>query len=228
MTTNLVQLNPRNPVLSMATDALLPLPFAESTFRVGEISQGTVSQLAYTAAVQDAVLSASTQRMEQSVAQLRNPLSPASLLAITHERTVSEILFDATASAKILTAQVAMHLDREWRQKLFAQLDSLHDPDEWQEGDQPVQQASFATFLKAMFALKPKRRPGLGLSFGGHLIAAWTSGRNRLTIEFQPNDRVRWVISRYPSNELEQDAGRVHVADLAGRLQPHHPEEWFD
>lgn len=36
-------------------------------------------------------------------------------------------LFDPLSEVKILTSQLAMDLDREWRDKLFQLVDSLHD-----------------------------------------------------------------------------------------------------
>lgn len=166
------------------------------------------------------------------VAALRNPQSPASLRPYSvaknnDSRTIEEQLFDATANTKILTSQVAMHLDREWRERLFQQLDSLHDPEEWDADDRPIQQSSFATFLKAICQIKPTVRPGLGLSHGGQLVAAWTCGKNRLTIEFLPNDRVRWVVSRYPEGEFEQFAGQTSVSRLLDGLNPYSPEQWL-
>lgn len=167
-----------------------------------------------------------------SVAALQNPPSPASLrpssIAEGNEnKALEERLFDATANVKILTSQVAMHLDREWRERLFKQLDSLHDPEEWEAEDKPVQQASFATFLKAICQIRPSVRPGLGLAHNGQLVAAWTSGKNRLTIQFMPNDRVRWVVSRYPDGEFEQVAGQTLVSRLLDSLSPYKPEEWL-
>jgi hypothetical protein len=167
------------------------------------------------------------------IAKLRNEPSPASLRSTPrlapNEQPLETRLFDALAAVKILTAQVAMHLDGEWRRKLFAQLDSLHDPEEWESGDEPVSQSSFATFLKAILSIRPERRPGLGLSHSGNLIAAWTTRRDRLTIEFLPNDRVRWVLGRYHDTEEEpaRYAGHTHVSELVEGLSPHHPEHWF-
>src|SRR4051794_30233514 len=112
--------------------------------------------------------SAETNEIARLVAKLRNEPSPASLRATARLAPVEEPLetrlFDALAAVKILTAQVAMHLDGEWRRKLFGQLDSLHDPKEWESGDEPVGQSSFATFLKVILSIRPERRPGLGLS----------------------------------------------------------------
>jgi len=165
--------------------------------------------------------------MEQRVSALRIPPSPASLSGPTGGKPLEERLFDATARVKILTSQIAMHLEREWRDKLFRQLESLHDPKEWEPDDEPIQQGSFATFLKAIIQIKPKRRPGLGLSHAGHLIAAWTAGFDRLTIEFLLNDRVRWVVGRRHDDEPEHIAGQTHVSRLVDALAPYNPGIWF-
>ena len=174
-----------------------------------------------------AAFSEGARLIERRINELVNPPSPASLTSFLAERPLEERLFDATASVKILTSQVAMHLEREWRDKLFRQLDSLHDPAEWEPEDEPIQQASFETFLKAIVQIKPPRRPGLGLSHGGHLIAAWTKGRDRLTIEFLSKNRVRWVIARYRDDEPEHFAGQTTVSRLADGLAPYDPGYWF-
>lgn len=168
-------------------------------------------------------------KIAHDIDSLLNQLSPSKAVVAPPETQVLEQqLFDALAAVKILTSQVAMHLDRELRQKFFQQLDSLHDVQEWEPGDEPIREASFATFLKAILSINPARRPGLGLSNTGNLVAAWTTGRDRLTIEFQPNDRVRWVLARYrDTDEPARFAGQTHVFDLGEGLAPHHPEHWF-
>jgi hypothetical protein len=169
------------------------------------------------------------KKIADDINALLNQLSPSKAMVVpSKEEVLEQQLLHALAAVKILTSQVAMHLDRELRQKLFQQLDSLHDVREWEPGDEPVREASFATFLKAILSIKPARRPGLGLSNIGNLIAAWTTGRDRLTIEFQPNDRVRWVLARYQdTDEPARFAGQTHVSDLLEGLAPHHPEHWF-
>jgi hypothetical protein len=176
--------------------------------------------------------SVETNRIARLVAELRNEPSPASLKSLPRlapDQPPLEVrLFDALAAVKILTAQVAMHLDGEWRRRLFEQLDSLHDPEEWEAGDdEPVGQSSFATFLKAILSIRPERRPGLGLSHTGNVIAAWTTGQDRLTIEFLPNDRVRWVLGLYHDGEPDRFAGQTPVTRLAEGLAPYRPEHWF-
>jgi hypothetical protein len=170
-----------------------------------------------------------TAELAHQVQALQSRPSPGSLPALGSiaEKALQERLFDALADVKILTSQVAMHIDGEWRDRLFRQLDSLHDPAEWEDGNEPIQQSSFATFLKAMLSINPERRPGLGLSHTGHLIAAWTTDQDRLTIEFLPNDRVRWVLSRHYEGDTARFAGDTAVSRLAEGLASYHPEHWF-
>lgn len=168
-----------------------------------------------------------TGQIGKRLAELRNPPAPSSFADQAAGRTIEETLFDATASAKILTSYVAMHLAAEWRTRLFRQLDDLLDPQEWEDGDRPLQVSSFATFLKAIIALRPVNRPGLGLSVTGHLITAWTSGQNRLTFEFLHGDQVRWVLRRYFDDELVTASGTNKVERLADMLKPYSPEIWF-
>ena len=168
-----------------------------------------------------------TRIIKRKVDELVNPPSPASLTPISTQKSLEEHLFDATANVKILTSQVAMHLERAWRDKLFRQLDSLHDLDEWEQNDEPIQKDSFACFLKAIFQIKPQRRPGLGLSSMGNLIASWTTDLDRLTVEFLPGDRVRWVITQQCNCESEYFSGQTAVSRLADGLAPYQPEKWF-
>ena len=170
-----------------------------------------------------------TKEIAEKIDSLRIRRSPASITGKpAANRDLPERVFEALAAAKILTSQVVMHLDRVWRDRLFAQLDSLHDTSEWEPGDEPVQESSFATFLKAILSLRAERRPGLGLSLYGNVIAAWTTGRDRLTIEFLPNDRARWVLARYVDGEPDSFAGQIPVTRLAESLAPHQPEHWFN
>jgi hypothetical protein len=172
-------------------------------------------------------LSTETNIIARWIDQLRRP-SPPSLAAKTEGHSLESRVFEALAGAKVLTSQVAMHLNPELRDKLFRQLDSLHETDQWEDGDEPLDQSSFQTFLKAILTIKPERRPGLGLSHSGNLIAAWTTARDRLTIEFLPNDRVSWVLARYDdTDEPARYAGQTSVSELVEGLAPHRPEHWF-
>jgi len=114
---------------------------------------------------------------------------------------VALALFNAAAAAKIKTSTIAMFLDPTWRRRLFEQIDELHSVDDWELGALPLEQQSFAAFLRAMFILKPRVRPGLGLSVTGHLVAAWTIDKNQLTFRFIDRSRVRVSFNRGEADE---------------------------
>ncbi len=143
------------------------------------------------------------------------------------DKPLPEKLYDALARVKLLTAQVAMHLDTEWRNRIFEQLDDLLDAEDWHEGDDPIKASSFETFLRMIIFHNPSRRPGFGVSNRGYLIAAWTSGSDRLTIECLPNDTVRWVLSCEVDGEAERAAGETSVRRLMEVLAPYSPTRWF-
>jgi hypothetical protein len=173
-------------------------------------------------------LSADTNKIAEWVDGLRKPSPAALTLSTAVEGQPHEVrVFEALAAAKILTSNVAVHLANEFRNSLFRQLDSLHDTGEWEDDDEPLNRSSFQTFLKAILAIKPERGPGLGLSRTGNLIAAWTTGRDRLTIEFLPNDQVRWVLSRYYDDEPVRIAGQMAVSRLFKELAAYEPARWF-
>jgi hypothetical protein len=159
---------------------------------------------------------------------LISPNSPQRIAYTTRsDESLKEKLFEARAACKIRTASVAMHLDPDWRRKLFAQIDNLLSLEEWDEQDRPIVGASFATFLRMVLLIKAKRRPGLGAAANGNVIAAWTVGRDRLTIECLANDEVRWVLVHYPNDERESGAGQTTLPRLLDVLNPYNPERWF-
>lgn len=144
-----------------------------------------------------------------------------------NDRPVPERLFSSLANAKILTSQVAMHLSRVWRNRLFAQLDDLLDADDWHDEDEPLLSASFETYLRMILYVQPERQPSLGLSNNGHLLAAWVSGSDRLTMQFFPNDSIRWTVSCEMNGERERGAGDTPVRRLLAVLAPYGPDRWF-
>jgi hypothetical protein len=158
--------------------------------------------------------------------ELERP-SPACWSGSAGVHSVEEQLYDALAAFKIRTAAIAMHLDRDWRSKLFAQLDSLLSVESWEEADLPPTVASFRVFLRLITFIKPERRPGLGATHDGNLIATWTAGTNRLTIECLPRDKVRWALAAGPEGDRESAAGVTTVARIADVLGPYGPAQWF-
>lgn len=199
----------------------------QSTNVVSSLLKAGFTSANFQSEMRSAAISEDAKQLTRQVANLQTPLSPASLSLASSDMALEERLFDATCSVKMLTAQVAMYLDNKWRDKLFSQIDSLHDLDEWDADDKPVKKSSFATFLKAILQIKPQRHPGLGLTYEGYLIAAWTKGQDRLTTEFLPRDRVRWVLARNINGEAEDATGETSVSRLYECLIPYCPDNWF-
>ncbi|MBI3186344.1 MAG: hypothetical protein HYZ31_00580, partial [Gammaproteobacteria bacterium] len=143
------------------------------------------------------------------------------------ERTIEETLFDARSNVKILISQISMHLKPEWREKLFRQIDILHEIDEWESGDKPINLLSFKLFIRWALQCKAERCPNFGLSNEGNLITSWQADKDRLIIEFLPNDRVKWIVSMRIQDETERSAGLADINRLITILGPYKPEHWF-
>jgi hypothetical protein len=142
-------------------------------------------------------------------------------------KSEAEQLFDSQVHMKVMAAQVAMHLTGDWRSRLFRQLDSLLDADEWCSGDQYPKIASWWTLLRTLLHIAPPRRPGLGLTDEGYLVGAWDTGKDKLTMTFLPNDEVRWSLSRVLNGKNVRGAGQAPIDLLSTVLAGYNPEHWF-
>jgi hypothetical protein len=141
--------------------------------------------------------------------------------------SLEEQLYDAKAFCKIETSKVSMYFPDEWRNGFFLQLDNLMDIDNWEEDEKTVTKESFSTLLRMLTLIKPIRRPGLGTTSAGNIIAAWTNEKDRLTIECLSKDRVRWVLSHIIDDIRESAAGEVQLPRLQTVLTPYNPNRWF-
>lgn len=139
---------------------------------------------------------------------------------------VETLLHNAKSIFKVTTNTVAMHLSEGWRDKLFKQIDSLLDADEWDDDDKPIASGSSLTFIRMILFLKT-RRPGLGATGDGNLVASWTTGENRLTVICQPSDAVRWIVSVATEGGKETAAGQTTIIRLPEVLQPYNAPQWF-
>lgn len=137
-------------------------------------------------------------------------------------------VFNQLINLKTATAGVAMHLDTAWRAGLFKQLDQLLDPEEWDSSDELPSQKSFMTFLRLVTYLQIPKRPSLGVTSKGNLLAAWVKNGDRLVMEFQPDDHVRWSVARQQDGERETAAGCTMVRRLEPVLRPYEPGFWFN
>lgn len=143
------------------------------------------------------------------------------------EPSLEEALFDQRVALKLVGADFSAHLDQVWRAGLFRQLDNLLDAEEWDLSDKMPSPESFRTFLRMIVHNKPARRPGLAATSDGKIIATWTEGRDRLTIECLPDDTLRWVLTKYVDGERLSSANTAPVRRLREILAPFHPESWF-
>jgi hypothetical protein len=166
-------------------------------------------------------------KVDARIQSLKTPVSPSSLNTTRNKKTLAEAIFDATAHAKISTSQIAMYLDNKWRKNIFEQLDLLHDLNNWDDDLNPVNNASTQTFLRTIVNIKPKAYPSLGLSTKGNLVAAWTTGKKRLTVEFLPKDKTQWIFSQPVDGETERAAGITTVNRLFECIKPYNIDDWF-
>lgn len=169
-----------------------------------------------------------------SITHLGQPRTPTpTVLPVSAERGVQSQLFDALAAMKMKTSEVAMHLSEEWRRQLFKYLDFLHDGADWDERDKPGRIDSFTTFLRLVLFLKPKRRPGMGLTVDGIIVATWSTKDRHLTLECLPNDEVQWsvvvpgVVGVADGADPETAAGRCNIRRMRDVLAPYDPLMWF-
>lgn len=128
---------------------------------------------------------------------------------------------------KAHTALVAMHLSTEWRDGLFRQLDFLLDPENWEPVDELPSKESYATAVRLIIFLGQTRRPGLGLTHDGNIILSWTDGDNRLTVECQPGDAIKWVLSHRIGGQKESAAGLSTSKRLPAVLEAYEPAKWL-
>lgn len=157
------------------------------------------------------------------------PLGQLSIASADVDQESLELrLNNRKVALKRQVADFAMHLDAVWRVKLFEQLDDLLDFEQWNEEDELPNIESFRTFMRVVLHCHPDIRPGLGLTSDGHMIAAWTTGRDRLTVECHPEDHIRWVAVKYDGDDRISTATISVARHLPRYLRPYEPSRWFD
>jgi hypothetical protein len=130
-------------------------------------------------------------------------------------------------SFKKMTSPIAMYLDRGWRAQLFETLDKLFDVDDWDSDFTLPLEQSFATFLRLVIHIHPTKRPGLGLSARGYVLASWSRDRDRIVIECLPHDELRWVLSQSNDGRRESAAGKNRIQRLVELIEGYEPDRFF-
>jgi len=171
---------------------------------------------------------ASTERWRNAARALVNPTPSQRFPQPMREMSPAERLFDARAAFKMKTATLAAaHLNSTERAQLFRHLDSLLDAESWDSADVVITEASFNTFLRMVLFLGG-RRLALKTTSTGNMIATWTEGDGRLTIECMPEDHVRWVLVQNLDGQRESAAGETMARRLPEVLRPYDPpKRWF-
>lgn len=145
----------------------------------------------------------------------------------TKGSSLNERLFDARANVKILISQVSMHISAELRERLFRQIDLLHDPEEWEDGESPINLLSFKTFLRWVYLNSPEKLPSFGLSSSGNFIASWIVNKDRLILEFLSKDNIKWFVTKYYVEEADHGAGTTKISRISDVLAPYNINDWL-
>jgi hypothetical protein len=136
-------------------------------------------------------------------------------------------LFNASVALKMAASEVSMHLPEGWRKRLFEKIDDLHEPDDWEDGDQLADPASFKTFLRTVLRLGITKNMMLGISDDGNILAGLRCGDDSLSFAFLPNDRIRWSIVEHEGDTTNSTGGTTSLERLPDCLKPYNPEAWF-
>jgi hypothetical protein len=150
------------------------------------------------------------------------PASPSSSKSPLDERLAERLL-----SFKRMISPVSRYLDQSWRTELLETLDRLFDLEDWDTNFAIPDPYSFATFLRLIIHLHPTKRPGLGMSARGHILASWSRGRDRIVIECLPNDELRWVLSQSIEGCRESAAGKNRIHRLIDLIEGYEPDRFF-
>lgn len=183
--------------------------------KVAPIALQETSRLAYGLPVPTMIGSAKGDRRTATLKSKVQPSTP-------------ETLFSALADAKVWTSCVSMYLSRETRDRIFRQLDVLHDVEEWYEGDSPVNLASYKTLIRAIVFHKVDCRPAISIMPNGNVLALWQDGPDKLTVEFQPQNRARWLVQSHTENGPERATGSTALERLRQVLEPYGAARWFN
>ena len=116
---------------------------------------------------------------------------------------------EATSRAKSLISQMSMYLENTVREKVLEEIDIIHQDENWEEGDDPIDLDSVLSFLAWARLAKPTNSPGVGMSSEGHLITYWLANedKDQLILEFQENNSVTWFVNKKGAQDGGENSG---------------------
>jgi hypothetical protein len=120
-----------------------------------------------------------------------------------------ERIFDTLVALKVAVSQYAMHLGGDERARLFEELDSKINVEDWHEDDTLPTAGSFIEFLKWMIYAKRSEWSSIGVSSQGTVLVAWRLPNVLLTANFEAKDSVRWTAQiKSPAGDVGYSVGK--------------------
>jgi uncharacterized UPF0160 family protein len=116
--------------------------------------------------------------------------------AIPEATDFAERVFNSLVALKVAVSQYAMHMSDAERHRIFAELDSVINTEDWHEEDELPKVEAFKDFLKWMIYSKYNKWISIGVSDDGDLMVAWKTTRVLLTAKFSglsEQEAVRWT-----------------------------------
>lgn len=152
----------------------------------------------------------------------------------TREGSVDEDIFNNLAALKVQTSELAMHLRRNDRDSIFAEIDYLLDPAEFDtKEDCLIDNGAFRSYLRFL-TYSPQARPAtLGVGAGGEVIAVWIGDNNAnkrtLSVEFMADDHVKCSFIHVTDQQqiLEAASYIGAIKRLDDVLQPYNVDDLY-
>lgn len=107
--------------------------------------------------------------------------------------TLERRLSDALVQSKNAISAAVRDLGSDRAQALRTRLVELLDPDDWEDGDVVLREASMQTMIRATIAVHAPTT-GMTLTSSGNLVSTWTTGDRKVRVEALPTGRVSWAI----------------------------------
>lgn len=148
-------------------------------------------------------------------------------ITLGNDADLNTRLFKNLSELKILTSKFAMHLPQTTRSALFSKLDNILNVDDWHEDDNLVQPASFMTYLRFITFEKNIRSHSAGISNAGNFLAAWKNAEGKITLEFLPNDVIRWSLTKSTADGDEIAAWQGPAKRIKDVLAPYGANGWL-
>ena len=71
---------------------------------------------------------------------------------------------------------------------------------------------SYKSFVRAYITAGIGGKPALALTHRGHLVAIWQNESDKLTIEFFPRDKLRYLISQVGDGDTDRFVGDTSIS----------------